>query len=233
MAAGVNAAADAAPAPRWNATLYGSTSALDRRRLPGDAEAALVRALHQLGAGAPARRPGARAGRPELAARLDPTYPEANAVVLTPGIPAGAGTELAERVDSIRRFLGMTVEATGKQLGRRPSRSASGGALIAGDPHLAHDAGHHLPARASAGRPLLPRRLAPGTPGSPSATTTTWRGRSRTRWATSWTCSSSGSTASATCSRTSGATCCSSTSRSRFAAATSRAAGTRCTTGRS
>ena len=50
---------------------------------------------------------------PELAARLDPTYPEANAVVLTPGIPAGAGTELAERVDSIRRFLGMTVEATG------------------------------------------------------------------------------------------------------------------------
>jgi penicillin amidase len=75
---------------------------------------------------------------PELAARLDPTYPPANAVVLTPGVPAGAGIEIAERVDSIRRFLGMPVEATGSNnWAVAPSRSATGGALIAGDPHLA------------------------------------------------------------------------------------------------
>ena len=74
---------------------------------------------------------------PELAARIDPTYPPANAVVLTPGIPAGAGTAIAERADEIRRFLGMTVEPTGSNnWAVAPSRSASGGALIAGDPHL-------------------------------------------------------------------------------------------------
>jgi penicillin amidase len=74
---------------------------------------------------------------PELAARIDPTYPPRNAVVLTPGIPAGAGVAIAERADEIRRFLGMTVEATGSNnWAVAPSRSATGGALIAGDPHL-------------------------------------------------------------------------------------------------
>ena len=53
----------------------------------------------------------------------------------------------------------MTVEATGSNnWAVAPSRSATGGALIAGDPHLvAHDAGHRLPDGATAGRPLLPR----------------------------------------------------------------------------
>jgi penicillin amidase len=79
----------------------------------------------------------AREVGPELAAQLDPSYPPANAVVLTPGLPSGAGAAIAERADEIRRFLGMTVEATGSNnWAVTPARSATGGALIAGDPHL-------------------------------------------------------------------------------------------------
>ena len=208
MAAGVNAAADAAPALElqllrldfrpWTAADSLAMQKLLSFGLSTNWERELLRAdlARELG----------RAGR-----QAGPHLSRGERGSADAGIPARrAGTELAERVDSIRRFLGMTVEATGSNnWAVAPSRSASGGALIMRRPApLAHDAGHHLPARASAGRPLLPRRLAAGQRRvAPSATTTTWRGRSRTRWATSWTCSSSGSTASATCSRTSGATC--------------------------
>jgi penicillin G amidase len=75
---------------------------------------------------------------PELAARLDPTYPQGNPIVLEPGGPgAGAALALVERADDVRRFLGLTPEATGSNnWAVAPSRSATGGALIAGDPHL-------------------------------------------------------------------------------------------------
>lgn len=75
---------------------------------------------------------------PELAVRLDPTYPAGNPIVIEPG---AAGTDaslaLVERADEVRRFLGLTPEATGSNnWAVAPSRSATGGALIAGDPHL-------------------------------------------------------------------------------------------------
>jgi penicillin G amidase len=137
MAAGINAAAEAAPAPPlelqllrlefepWTAADSLAMQKLLSFGLSTNWERELLRAdlARELG--------------PDLAAKLDPSYPPANAVVLTPGIPAGAGIELAERVDSIRRFLGMTVEATGSNnWAVAPSRSATDGALIAGDPHL-------------------------------------------------------------------------------------------------
>ncbi len=137
MAAGVNAAAEAAPAlplelqllrlefRPWTAADSLAMQKLLSFGLSTNWERELMRADL-------AREVGA-----ELAARLDPSYPPDNPLVLTPGIPAGAGTELAERVDSIRRFLGMSVEATGSNnWAVAPSRSATGGALIAGDPHL-------------------------------------------------------------------------------------------------
>jgi penicillin amidase len=137
LAAGINAAADAASAPPlefqflrlefepWTAADSLAIHKLLSLGLSTNWERELLRAdlARELG--------------PELAAKLDPGYPPASAVVLTPGIPAGAGIDLAERADAIRRFLGMAVEATGSNnWAVAPSRSASGGALIAGDPHL-------------------------------------------------------------------------------------------------
>jgi penicillin amidase len=137
MAAGVNAAAEAAPAlpfelqllrldfQPWTAADSLAMQKLLSFGLSTNWERELLRAdlARELG--------------PERAAMLDPSYPPANAVVMTPGVPAGAGVELVERVDSIRRFLGMTVEATGSNnWAVSPSRSATEGALIAGDPHL-------------------------------------------------------------------------------------------------
>ena len=137
MAAGVNAAAEAAPAPPLELQLL----RLDFRPWTA-ADSLAMQKLLSFGLSTNWERELLRADLarelgPELAAKLDPSYPPANAVVLTPGIPAGAGTELAERVDEIRRFLGMTVEATGSNnWAISPSRSATEGALIAGDPHL-------------------------------------------------------------------------------------------------
>jgi penicillin amidase len=75
---------------------------------------------------------------PELTARLDPTYPPGNPVVLEPGEPwSGDGLALSEQIARVRDSLGLAVEATGSNnwavSGRR---TATGGPLLAGDPHL-------------------------------------------------------------------------------------------------
>jgi penicillin amidase len=74
----------------------------------------------------------------ELAAKLDPSYPEGHPVVLTPGDPhPGDGLAVAEQIGRLRRQLGFAVEATGSNnWAVSAERSATGGALIAGDPHL-------------------------------------------------------------------------------------------------
>ncbi|MGH2952524.1 MAG: penicillin acylase family protein [Solirubrobacterales bacterium] len=75
---------------------------------------------------------------PELAARLDPGYPAGNPVVLAPGEPwRGDGAALAEQIASLRETLGFAAEATGSNnWAVAGSRSATGGPLTAGDPHL-------------------------------------------------------------------------------------------------
>ena len=75
---------------------------------------------------------------PELAARLDPGYPHGNPVVTTPGAGwSGDGVALSEQVASVRNTIGMAVEATGSNnWAISGERSATGGPLVAGDPHL-------------------------------------------------------------------------------------------------
>jgi penicillin G amidase len=75
---------------------------------------------------------------PELAVRLDPGYPADNPVVLKPGERYGGdGTRLVEQIDAVRESLGLSVEATGSNnWAVSAARSAAGGPLIAGDPHL-------------------------------------------------------------------------------------------------
>jgi penicillin G amidase len=75
---------------------------------------------------------------PELTARLDPGYPRGNPVVLTPGEGwTGDGLELAEQIARVRDTIGLAVEATGSNnWAVSAERSATGGALMAGDPHL-------------------------------------------------------------------------------------------------
>jgi penicillin G amidase len=74
----------------------------------------------------------------DLAAKLDPGYPAGHPVVLTPGEGhAGDGLALAEQIDRLRKDLGFAVDATGSNnWAVSGARSATGGALIAGDPHL-------------------------------------------------------------------------------------------------
>jgi penicillin amidase len=74
----------------------------------------------------------------ELAARLDPGYPLGNPVVTTPGVPwEGGGLALAEQIAELRGAIGLTAEATGSNnWAVAGSRSATGGPLLAGDPHL-------------------------------------------------------------------------------------------------
>ena len=80
----------------------------------------------------------ARALGPELAARLDPGYPAGNPVALTPGTPwEGDGVGLVEQIDAIRGAIGLAAEATGSNnWAVSAARSATGGPLMAGDPHL-------------------------------------------------------------------------------------------------
>jgi penicillin G amidase len=75
---------------------------------------------------------------PELAARLDPGYPAGNPVALEPGEAwSGDGLALAQQIATVKEALGFAPEATGSNnWAVSPSRSATGGALLAGDPHL-------------------------------------------------------------------------------------------------
>ena len=128
-----------------------------------------LRPLDQLGARAAARRDGPRArARAGRAAR--PGLPAGNPVVLDAREAVDAATALgAGRAD--RRAAGARsawrVEATGSNnWAVSPQRSATGGPLLAGDPHLPPEhARDHLPGRALGRRPVLPRRLASRPPG--------------------------------------------------------------------
>ena len=74
----------------------------------------------------------------DVAARLDPAYPQGNPIAMQPGAEwTGDGLGLAEQIDTLREALGFAAEATGSNnWAVSPSRSATGGALLAGDPHL-------------------------------------------------------------------------------------------------
>jgi penicillin amidase len=75
---------------------------------------------------------------PERAARLDPGYPAGNPVTLEPGAAwSGDGLALVEQIAVVREVLGFAPEATGSNnWAVSPSRSATDGTLLAGDPHL-------------------------------------------------------------------------------------------------
>lgn len=75
---------------------------------------------------------------PELAARLDPGYPRGHPVITDPGHGwDGDGLALAEQIDALRATLGLAVEASGSNnWAVSGERSATGGPLLAGDPHL-------------------------------------------------------------------------------------------------
>jgi penicillin G amidase len=74
----------------------------------------------------------------ERAAKIDPTYPKGNPVVLRPGHGFdGDGLGLAEQIGRVRDQIGLAAAASGSNnWAVSPSRSATGGALLAGDPHL-------------------------------------------------------------------------------------------------
>jgi len=74
----------------------------------------------------------------EVAARLDPTYPKGNPVVMTPGEGfTGDALGLAEQIGEVREAIGLAAAASGSNnWAISGARSATGGALIAGDPHL-------------------------------------------------------------------------------------------------
>src|SRR5262245_59111221 len=74
----------------------------------------------------------------ERAAKIDPTYPKGNPVVLTPGHGFdGDGLRLAEQIGRVRKQIGLATAASGSNnWAVSPARSSTGGALLAGDPHL-------------------------------------------------------------------------------------------------
>ena len=74
----------------------------------------------------------------DLAARLDPGYPRGSPVILTPGEAwTGDGLGLAKQIASVRDSIGLAVEAGGSNnWAVTGSRSATGGPLLGGDPHL-------------------------------------------------------------------------------------------------
>ncbi len=77
-----------------------------------------------------------RALGPELAAKLDPTYPADNPIV-TQEAWSGDGLGMVEQIDAVRRTLGLAAEASGSNnWAVSGSLSASGAPVIAGDPHL-------------------------------------------------------------------------------------------------
>ena len=74
----------------------------------------------------------------ERAAKIDPTYPKGNPIVLRPGEGFdGDGLRLAEQIGRVRDQIGLATAASGSNnWAVSASRSATGGALLAGDPHL-------------------------------------------------------------------------------------------------
>src|SRR5919106_1455100 len=70
---------------------------------------------------------------PELAARLDPSYPTGHPVVTSPGgAYSGDGIGIAEQIDRVRDTLGLAVEASGSNNWVVDgSRTASGRPLLA------------------------------------------------------------------------------------------------------
>jgi penicillin G amidase len=77
-----------------------------------------------------------RALGPELTARLDPAYPADNPVV-TQEAWGGDGLAIVEQIDAVRRSMGLAAEASGSNNWAVGAElSATGGPLIAGDPHL-------------------------------------------------------------------------------------------------
>ena len=74
----------------------------------------------------------------ERAAKIDPTYPKGNPVVLHPGQGFdGDGLRLAEQIGRVRDQIGLAAAASGSNnWAVSPDRSVTGGALLAGDPHL-------------------------------------------------------------------------------------------------
>jgi penicillin amidase len=134
--AGVNAAAAAAKAPPFEMRLLGlrfepwrpvdilSLGKLLAFGLATNWEKELLRADM------------ARALGPEVAARLDPTYPAGNPVV-TQEPWSGDGLALAEQIDAVRRRIGFATEASGSNnWAVTGALTASGQPLMAGDPHL-------------------------------------------------------------------------------------------------
>ncbi len=75
---------------------------------------------------------------PERAARIDPVYPAGNPIVMAPGEAwEGDGIGLAEQLKAVREQIGLAGAAGGSNnWAVSGERSATGGPLLAGDPHL-------------------------------------------------------------------------------------------------
>ena len=137
--AGVNAAAADRPLPAEFQLLRLEFEPFTPGGRADAHEAPLVRPLDQLGARAPARRDGPRAGaragraaRPRLSAR-------ATRSCSRPGERLGRrrARRSWSRSAEVRDAIGLAVEATGSNnWAVAASRSATGGPLLAGDPHL-------------------------------------------------------------------------------------------------
>jgi penicillin amidase len=77
-----------------------------------------------------------RALGPERAARLDPGY-SAKSPIVSGEAWSGEGLALTEQIDTVRRAIGMAVEASGSNnWAVCGALSATGSPLIAGDPHV-------------------------------------------------------------------------------------------------
>jgi penicillin G amidase len=74
----------------------------------------------------------------ERAARLEPQYPRANPVVVTPGQAyGGSGVDIAEQIARVKEDIGLTTHAGGSNNWVvSGERSVTGSPLLACDPHL-------------------------------------------------------------------------------------------------
>jgi penicillin G amidase len=75
---------------------------------------------------------------PEVTARLEPQYPPANPIVVTPGEPyGGAGVDMAAQIARVKEAIGLTAHAAGSNNWVvSGERSVTGKPLLACDPHL-------------------------------------------------------------------------------------------------